>query len=251
MDPATDLKPARYRASNLRYPMLSPVWIATHRARQQVTQREAAARRREDAALDQLAFFPPSGELCTRCTPRCNGTALSQVQVTLTSRGDSRRSVPFVGGDVVPRRDGARLWWWCYGRLCLAFLPRSTNRDDPPPSPQPRCSPLSGLSCPFLSLPFPPCLFLSLSLFLFPFFSSFHPALADDDGHGHGEFRVTVSRQRNTSSCYSSHTLQDVPYVRRDTSVCFCPATAKSRVSCVTLNYPLAVRLEDHRWESN
>lgn len=161
----------------------------------------------------------------------------SQVQVTLTSRGDS---VPFVGGDVVLRRDGARLWWWCYGRLCLAFLPRSTNRDDPPP----RCSPLSGLPCPFLSLPFPslPASF-SLSLFLFPFFSSFHPALADNDGHGHGEFRVAVSRQRNTSSCYSSHTLQDVPYVRRDTSVCFCPATAKSRVSCVTLNYPAAVRL--------
>lgn len=103
-------------------------------------------------------------------------------------------------------------------------------------------------ACLALSFPFPslPASF-SLSLFLFPFFSSFHPALVDDDGHGHGEFRVAVSRQRNTSSCYSSHTLQDVPYVRRDTSVCFCPATAKSRVSCVTLNYPLAVRLEDHR----
>lgn len=54
-------------------------------------------------------FFFVLREGCARgaCMLQCNGAALAGA-VLRSRRTDSRRSVPFVGGDVVLRRDGAR-----------------------------------------------------------------------------------------------------------------------------------------------
>lgn len=79
--------------------------------------------------------------------------------------------------------------------------------------------PLSGLPCPFLFLP--ASLFLSLSFLSFRSFVSYPPTTTAT-----AMASFAYPRQRNTSSCRSSHTFQGVPHVRRrDTSVCFCPAT--------------------------
>lgn len=56
-------------------------------------------------------------------------------------------------------------WWWCYGRLCLAFHSRSTNRDERLHARLLATVRLPALPFPFLSFPFPSP--------LFPFFSSF------------------------------------------------------------------------------
>lgn len=101
--------------------------------------------------------------------------------------------------------------------------------------------PLSGLPCPFLSLP--ACLSLSLSLFSLSFrsFVSYPPTTT-----AMAMASFAYPRQRNTSSCRSSHTFQGVPHVwRRDTSVCFCPATRNqgSRALCLIIRRQSAFRI--------
>lgn len=73
-------------------------------------------------------------------------------------------------------------WWWCYGRLCLAFHSRSTNRDErlharlSAPGHSPACL---ALSFPFLSS-------------LFPFFSSFPRTSLLDREFLERDSRITI-----------------------------------------------------------
>lgn len=223
-----------------------PVWIATHRARQQVTQREAAARR-DGRMLRWISwlFFPPSGGLCTRCTPRCD--ARRSRRCRLRSRRAATRcrlsAVTSFLVVMVPGSDGGVTVGYashsCRGR-------RTETRRSAAAAAALLATVRPALPFPFPSLP-TPRLFLSLPLsfpFLFVLSSRSRRRRRPRSRRGS---RSRFATERNTSSSYSSHTLRDVPYVRRDTSVCFCPATTKSRVSCVTLNYPPAIRLEDHR----
>lgn len=54
-------------------------------------------------------------------------------------------------------------WWWCYGRLCLAFHSRSTNRDERLHARLLATVRLPALPFPFLSFPFPSLPLFSLS----------------------------------------------------------------------------------------
>lgn len=138
---------------------------------------------------------------------------------------DSRRSVPLSVVTSPSWWCWCWRWWWCYGRLCLAFLPRSTNRDEPPVHARRRVARFLATVRPALPFPFPSRLSFFLSFSLFPFFSFFRLSCPPTTT-AVAMASLAHPRQRNTSSCRSSHTFQGVPHVRRrDTSVCFCPAT--------------------------
>ena len=63
-----------------------------------------------------------------RCGPRCSSSSVTLVHSgeAYRARGELRWENVHLFGDCVRWRGVAR----CYGRLCLAFHPRSTNRDE-------------------------------------------------------------------------------------------------------------------------